>query len=306
MPSLSTCIWFNNTAEEAVKLYTSLFRGGKIGAESRYDKASAEVSGQPEGSLLTVEFEILGATFTALNGGPLFKLNPSISFMVNFDPSQDKDAAKNIDRVWNTLIDGGQALMELGEYPFSKRYGWVQDKFGVSWQLILTDPKGENRPLVLPSLLFVNEVYGKAEEARKLYLSVFKNSKEGAIARYPAGMPNDKEGTVMFSDFRLENLWFVAMDSGFPHKFAFNESISFIITVETQKEVDYYWNALIADGGQESQCGWLKDKFGVSWQVVPNVLGKLLSDPKTSKKAMEAMLTMRKLDIAKLQAAAKS
>jgi predicted 3-demethylubiquinone-9 3-methyltransferase (glyoxalase superfamily) len=103
----------------------------------------------------------------------------------------------------------------------------VEDKFGVSWQLILTNPEGEERPIIVPSLMFVGDNTGKAEEASDFYLSVFKDSKRGALARYPAGMEPDKEGSVMFTDFKLLGQWFVAMDSAQKHDFAFNEGISF-------------------------------------------------------------------------------
>jgi predicted 3-demethylubiquinone-9 3-methyltransferase (glyoxalase superfamily) len=158
MQKITPCLWFNNDAEEAVKLYMSVFKDGKMLKESRYDKASAEVSGQTEGSILTCEFELFGQKFMALNGGPLFK---------------------------------------------------------------------------------------------------------------------------------------------------FTEAVSLVVDCDTQEEVDAYWNALTADGGEESQCGWLKDKFGLSWQITPKQLGEFMSDPdpKKAQATMQAMLSMKKLDIAALQAA---
>ena len=129
---------------------------------------------------------------------------------INFDPSRERDAEQNIDATWDKLSQGGTVLMPLQEYPFSKRYGWLQDKYGLSWQLILTNPEGEERPEIVPSLMFVGDVCGKAEEAINFYLSVFKDSpfdsarggsKMGAIMRYGAGQEPDKEGTVMFADF---------------------------------------------------------------------------------------------------------
>ena len=128
---------------------------------------------------------------------------------VNFDPSREKDAREKINEVWNKLSEGGTVLMPLDKYPFSEKYGWIQDKYGLSWQLILTNPEGEERPALVPSLLFVGDQCGNAEEAIDFYLSVFKNSKQGHIARYPKGMEPDKEGTIMFTDFSLKI-------SGFP------------------------------------------------------------------------------------------
>ncbi len=147
----------------------------------------------------------------------------------------------------------------------------------------------------------------QAEDAAKFYTSIFKNSKIGKIARYDkagekaAGRP---AGSVMTIELQLERQEFVALNGG-PH-FKFTEAISFVVNCETQKEVDYFWQKLTADGGQESQCGWLKDKFGVSWQIVPTILPELLRDKDATKseRVMKAMLKMVKLDIAKLKAAA--
>ena len=241
----------------------------------------------------------------AISAGPLFKFNPSISFMVNFDPSQYTDARKRIDEVWEKLSDGGKALMPIDKYPFSERYGWIQDKYGVSWQLIFTNPEGEERPLIIPSLLFVTEGCDKTEEATDFYLSVFKNAKRGAIARYPAGSESNKEGSIMFTDFTLEGQWFAAMDgSSDMHKFNFNEAISLMVYCKDQKEIDYYWEKLSAVPESE-QCGWLKDKYGVSWQIVPTAMDEMMS--KGSKEQIarvtEAFLKMKKFDIEKLKKA---
>jgi predicted 3-demethylubiquinone-9 3-methyltransferase (glyoxalase superfamily) len=245
-------------------------------------------------------------TFQALDGGPMFKLNPSVSMMVNFDPSRQADAQQRLDKLWQALSDGGKVLMPLQEYPFSKHYGWVQDRFGVSWQLILTNPDGEPRPNIIPSLLFVKDVCGRAEEALKFYVSIFKNAKLGNIARYPAGMEPDQAGSAMFAEALLDDTWIAAMDSARQHDFTFNEAISLSIDCADQAEVDHFWEKL-TEGGNESMCGWLKDKFGFSWQVVPRRLGELLEDPDRVKagRALQAMLEMKKLDVAKLEAAFK-
>jgi predicted 3-demethylubiquinone-9 3-methyltransferase (glyoxalase superfamily) len=192
--------------------------------------------------------------------------------------------------------------MPLDKYPFSERYGWVEDKYGVSWQLILTNPEGEERPLIIPSLMFAGEVCGQAEEATDFYLSVFKNSKRGAVVRYPQGMEPDQEGTLMFADFMLENQWFAAMDSAHEHKFNFNEAISLMVYCDTQAEIDHYWSKLSADPASE-RCGWLKDKYGFSWQVVPDMNRWLSDESEGAGRAMQAMLQMKKIDILKLDEA---
>jgi predicted 3-demethylubiquinone-9 3-methyltransferase (glyoxalase superfamily) len=151
---------------------------------------------------------------------------------------------------------------------------------------------------ITPFLWFNNE----AEEAAKLYTSLFPNSRIRNLSRYPEGSPGPV-GQVMTVTFELNGQTFTALNGG-PH-FKFTEAVSFVIDCEDQEEVDKYWNALTADGGQESQCGWLKDKFGLSWQVTPKVLGELLSgsNPEGSKRAMAAMLKMKKIDISKLEEA---
>lgn len=288
-------LWFSNNAVQAAELYTSIFPNSKI-------TSTSILKDTPSGDCDVVSFDLMGYSFMSLGAEEGFKLNPSISIMVNFDPSQDLDAENRIETIWNALIDGGKTLMDLGEYPFSKKYGWVEDKFGMSWQLILTEPEGEDRPLVLPSLLFVNDVCGKAKEASDFYISVFKDSKRGAFAPYPAGMEPDKEGTAMFTDFMLENQWFVAMDSAHDHKFNFNEAFSFIVNCETQEEIDYYWEKLSAVPESE-QCGWLKDRYGVSWQIVPTELHEIMSKASEEQmsKITQAFLPMKKLDIQKIK-----
>ena len=142
----------------------------------------------------------------------------------------------------------------------------------------------------------------EAEEAAKFYCSVFKNSKIHRTARYPEGSPAPA-GSVMTVEFELDGQRFIALNAG-PH-FKFNEAVSFVIECDTQDEVDNYWSKLTSDGGQESMCGWLKDKYGLSWQVTPKALGKLMTDPdkEKAKRVMQAMMQMKKLNIAELEGA---
>jgi predicted 3-demethylubiquinone-9 3-methyltransferase (glyoxalase superfamily) len=291
-------LWFDKEAKEAAAFYTSLFPNSSINNVS-------VLHDTPSGDCDVVSFTLWGHSFMSISAGPYFKPNPSISFMVNFDPSQDAEAATRIDAVWEKLAEGGKVLMPIAEYPFSKRYGWVEDKYGFSWQLILTDPKGEERPLIMPSLLFVGDKCGKAEEAVQFYTSVFKDAKAGEVARYPAGMDPDKEGTVMFTDFMLEKQWFAAMDSARMHDFTFNEAVSLMVTCKTQEEIDYYWEKLSAVPAAE-QCGWLKDKYGVSWQITPEGMDEMMhsGDAEKDARVTAAMLKMKKFDLADLQDAA--
>ncbi len=293
-------LWFDNEAIEAAGFYTSVFPESMV-------SSITTIKDTPSGDADAVSFELWGTKFMGINGGPLFKFTPAVSFMVNFDPSRDKDAAEKIKEVWNKLSDGGTVLMPFDKYPFSEKYGWIQDKYGLTWQLILTDPEGEKRPEIMPSFLFVGEQCGKAEEAMNFYLSVFKNTRPGEVARYPKNMEPDKEGTIMFSDFMLENQWFVANDSGQEHDFGFNEAISFMVYCNTQEEIDYYWTKLSAVPDAE-QCGWLKDKFGVSWQIVSREMHEIIanSTPEQVDRVNKAVLKMKKINIQEIQKAYKA
>ncbi len=273
--SIYPCLWFDQKAKEAAAFYCSIFDGSEIESESE----------------LAVTFKSDGQKFMCLNGGPEFNINPSVSFYVMCETEEE------INKLWNALMEGGSALMPLNKYPWSARYGWVQDRYGVSWQLALGKVKEVGQKFT-PLLMFTGKQAGKAEKAIKFYTDLFKESAIGDIARYVKG-ESDVEGTIKHSRFRLGKDTFMAMDSSFPHAFGFNEGISFVITCDTQKEIDYYWNKL-TKGGEESQCGWLKDQFGVSWQIVPAILEKLMSEPSKSQRVVDVFLKMKKFDIEKL------
>lgn len=295
MHSITPHLWFDTQAVEAANFYTSVFPNSKI-------TNVTTLHNTPSGDCDTVAFEISNQPFMAISAGPLFKFNPSISFFVNFDPSRDDNAKENLTALWSKLSEGGNALMPLQEYPFSKWYGWVQDKYGVTWQLMLTNPGGEERPFIIPSLMFVGVAYGKAEEATDYYLSVFKSSKRGIISRYGKEMGTENENRVMFTDFMINNQWFAAMDGAGNHAFTFNEAISLMVPCETQEEIDYYWEKLSAVPEAE-QCGWCKDKYGVSWQVTSSRMETMMSQgtPEQIERVTQAFLPMKKFDIAKIE-----
>jgi predicted 3-demethylubiquinone-9 3-methyltransferase (glyoxalase superfamily) len=289
-------LWFDNQAKEAVEFYCSVFPDSKV-------LSSSVLHGTPGGDTDFLTFSLSGHDFMAISAGPLFRFNQSISFMLNFDPSQDDQAKEHLQEMWDKLADGGTALMPLQEYPFSKQYGWIQDKYGIGWQLMLTNPEGEPRPFIIPSLMFSGNNTNNAEEAIKFYLSVFKNAKQGALARYAQDTGPAKKGSLMFADFMLEDQWFAAMDSGVEQPFTFNEAVSLLINCDTQEEIDYYWK--LSAVPEAEQCGWLKDKYGVSWQVSPTAMNDMLSKgtPEQIARVTQAFLQMKKFDIAKLEAA---
>lgn len=281
-------LWFDTQAKEAAQFYTSLLPNSKINYINT-------IHDTPSGDCDTVSFEIDGQAFMAISAGPDFKLNPAISFMVNFDPSQDDNPKEMLSEMWEKLLPGGTVLMDLAKYPFSEWYGWIQDKYGVSWQLMLTRAEGDKRPRIIPAMMFIGDNLGKANEAIEFYTSVFKDGKRGTTAPNP-----DK--TLMFADFHILNTWIAAMDSPGDHKFNFNEAISLIIPCDTQEEIDYYWEKLSAVPESE-QCGWLKDTFGVSWQVWPTLIGEVMKNGTREQvdRVTRAFLDMKKFDIATLQ-----
>lgn len=224
------CLWFDDQAEEAANFYVSIFKNSKILNVTRYNEAGYEIHGKKAGTVMTVRIKLDEQEFIALNGGPQFKFNPSISFFVNCATQ------KEIDELWKKLSKGGEVLMELSKYPFSEKFGWVSDRFGVSWQLNLAERKQK----IAPFLMYVGEQHGKAEEAINFYVSLFKNSSVINVTRYGAGEDGVK-GAVKHSIFSLDGQEFMAMDSNAPHQFTFNEAISLCVDCETQDEIDHYW-----------------------------------------------------------------
>jgi len=287
MQEITPFLWFDNNAEDGANFYVSLFGNSKVMHITRYGEAGPA----PKGTVMTVKFQLEGQEFTALNGGPHFKFTPAVSFYVACETPQE------IDELWRKLSEGGTILMELDKYPFSEKFGWVADRFGLSWQLNLASFPQR----ITPCLMFVGEQSGKAEEAMKSYVSLFKNSSIDRVERYTPG-ERGVEGTVKHGVFSLEGQKFIAMDGGTDHPFTFTEAQSFVVNCKTQEEVDEFWEKL-SEGGQESQCGWLKDKYGLSWQIVPTVLIEMLQDkdPEKAKRVMQAMLQMSKIDIPALQ-----
>jgi predicted 3-demethylubiquinone-9 3-methyltransferase (glyoxalase superfamily) len=273
--SIYPCLWFDGNAIGAATFYCSVFRDSAITADTEY----------------VATFESAGKKFMCLNGGAEFTFNASVSFFVVCETEAESD------QVWKSLLDGGSVLMAYDTYAWSKKYGWLQDKYGVNWQISWGDIQEVGQKFS-PCLLFTGKQHGRAEQAVHFYTSVFEDSGVTGMLRY-TGDDKEVEGTVKHSQFTLRKHVFMAMDSSLMHDIGFNESISFVVECETQGEIDYFWNKL-TDGGEESQCGWLKDKFGVSWQIVPSILGRLMSDPERSGRVTQAFLQMKKFDIEKL------
>lgn len=287
---ISGCLWFNGQSLEASEFYTTVFSNSGITEVMK--NTSASPAGE-EGSVLSVSFVIEGFEFLALNGGPGFEKNPAISFFVHCSDESEAD------HLWKQLSDGGRILIPIDSYHYSKRYGWVQDKFGTSWQIMI--PQQASDQTIVPCLLFTNEQFGKAESAIDFYTSVFSNSEKGFISRYGEGYPFPE--AINYASFKLAGQDLVVMENHESYEFRFNEGISLMIDCGSQEEVDHYWNRLTSEGGSEWQCGWLKDRFGIFWQVVPDILMPLLrsKDTERANRTMRAMIKMKKLDIAALE-----
>lgn len=292
-------LWFDDQAEEAAQFYKPLFRDSKIHQIRRYTEVGQEIHGRPPGSAMTVEFELAGYRFVGLNGGPHFDLNPAISFFVVVETRDEVQA------LWDGLCDGGMVMMELDAYPWSEAYGWVCDRFGVTWQVSLGKLE-EVHQTISPAMLFIHDNHGKAEEALNHYVSTFPDSSVEGILRYE-GTGDETEGTVQHAQFYLSGETFMVMDNAYPHGFQFNEAISFMVRCKDQAEIDAYWEAL-SEVPEAERCGWLKDAYGVSWQIVPTDLDKLLDDPdpEVVARVTSAFLEMKKIDIAELEKARSS
>lgn len=273
---ITPCLWFDNQAKEAGAFYNSHLANAKIVAQSP----------------IVTEIEVSGQHITLLDGGPMYRPNASISLFYACETEDE------ISRIWEAFIKEGEVLMPLGKYEWSEKYGWINDKYGVSWQFSLgqIDETGQK---ITPCLLFTGKQYGRAEEAINHYSAIFKNPKHDGILHFGSNEAPEQTGKVKHAQIAFNGQKFMFMDSAQTNNFAFSEGVSLTIHCETQDEIDYYWEKL-TENGEESMCGWLKDKFGVSWQVIPTILSKLMSEPDKAGKAAQAFMQMRKFDIEKL------
>ncbi len=283
-------LWFDKEAIEAVEWYVSLFENSSI-------QSVTKLPNTPSGDAVILDFQLSNIRFNAINAGPYFTFNPSISLMVACDSIEE------VETLHAELSVNGAVLMELGEYPFSKRYSWVHDKYGLSWQLFF-DENAELLPKIRPTLLFTGEVCGQAENALDFYTRIFNNSTIGRISRYEDKEAMDPRAIINYAEVDLDGSQILMMDHAMGGDYTFNEAFSLVILCENQEEVDYYWEKL-SFVPEAEQCGWLKDKFGVSWQVVPKVLIDAMKHGTEDevKRLTEAFLPMKKLDVLTLDKA---
>jgi len=290
MKGITPHLWFDTEAVEAAELYASALPDSRV-------RNVTTIHDTPSGDSDIVSFELMGQPFMAITAGPLFRFTPAVSFLIACDTKEEVDAC------WERLAEGGKALMPLAAYPFSDHYGWTEDRYGLSWQVMLTgEDRGGRR--ITPTLMFTGDVCGKAEEAVGFYTSLFPASSIGHVDRYDEGEEPDEPGTVRHAGFNLDGHEFAAMDSARVHDFGFNEAVSFMVRCESQEEIDQYWDGLSAVPEAE-QCGWLKDRYGLSWQVVPAAMDEMMRTGTKEQVARvtEAFLKMKKFDLAELERA---
>lgn len=278
------CLWHDEDAKQAAEFYCKVFNG-RITADTP----------------VVMNIDLFGQKLMFLNGGPQFEKNPSISFMVICETEDE------VQGYWDQLIEGGKALMDLNIYPWSKKYGWVSDRYGVNWQLFFGEKDNDQK--IVPTLMFMHQNNGKAMEAMEFYTQTFPNSKIGNVSYYKdGGEAKENPENIQHASFNIDGYNLYCMDSSYDHQFDFNEGVSIVIMTDDQVQTDHLWNTLISGGGRESMCGWLKDKYGISWQIVPKRLIELMSDSDQSKaqKVVQAMMQMQKIIIEDLEAAYKS
>ena len=282
-------LWFDTEAKAAAEFYVSIFPNSKL-------ISSNTLSDTPSGTVEIVTFELNSQRFDAISAGPYFTFTSAVSFFTTFDNEDE------ITEVWNTLVEGGEVLMPFAEYSWAAKYGWCKDKYGLSWQLSLSEENKEKQKIT-PFLMFTGENAGKAEEAVAFYTGLFMDSSTDLITKYVPG-EGDVEGYVKQARFTLAGGAFIAMDSSAPHGFTFSEATSFMVKCDTQEELDEIWSKLSAVPEAE-QCGWCKDKYGLSWQIVPSIMDTMMSsgDKEAMGRVTQVFLKMKKFDIKKLKEA---
>ena len=270
---ITPCLWFDNQAREAAALYCSAFKNTRVASQSP----------------IVTELDVAGQSLTLLDGGPMYKPNASISFYYICETEAEFDQA------WKALSKSAEVMMAVDKYPWSEKYGWLNDRFGISWQIGLGKIKDVGQRLT-PCFMFTGKQYGRVDEAIKHYSSVFRSAKVDGVLRYGADESPEQEGKVKHAQLQLNGQALMLMESAQAHGIQFTEGVSLTVHCHTQEAIDHYW-AKLTEGGEESMCGWLKDRFGVSWQIVPVELTKIMSDPNKAGKAAKAFMSMRKLNI---------
>lgn len=276
MGKFSSCLWVNGRIEEMMAVYETVF--------SRVERKVTNFYQTDEhgtiGDILTVSIDIDNQEFLLLNGGPEFNMTPAVSYVV------EAESVEKAQAIWDRLAPRGQILMEIEDQSMGKLFGWLNDEFGVSWQITV----GEGPETITPCLMFIHQYFGKAAEAIDAWGEYY-----GGLEREV--LINNPDGTIQFAKFTLHGQPFIVMDNDYDHQFEVTIGNSFCVYCDNQAEINRVWEAVTADG-EESQCGWMVDKFGVAWQTTTRDMDTLLrsNNPKAAE-ITEALYKMKKIDI---------
>lgn len=293
MKKITPFLWFEKDMDAVVNYYASIFPDVKISNPGQLD-------GTPSGTVQMNSITIYGTQFDLMTAGPYLPFNPTISFIINCDSTDEAQG------LWNKITAEGKELMPMQSYDFAPMFGWAQDKYGVSWQVMYMSGEKPAEKIV-STLMFCGDACGRAEEAMNFYTSIFKNSHIDYVSHYDGSEPvDDERAKTKHAGFTLDGSRFSVLDSGKKSPLTFQQAISFVVTCNDQAEVDFYWEKL-TDGGVEVQCGWLNDKFGVPWQIVPKQMTEMMSTgtPDQIKRVTDAFMQMKRFDIAILEQAFK-
>lgn len=282
MQTIIPHLWYDTEAKEAVAFYVDLF-GGKL-------DWTYTITDTPSGDSDLIQFQLGDMTLAAISAGPYFKLNESMSLMVNV---ANKD---EVARLYQALSEGGRILMPLGEYPFSPYYVWLEDRFGLSWQLSYAPDLDKPYQFDI-CLLFSQEQVGLAQPMLDYYKDKLPQASVGQVSYYGEGEAAVEAAKLNYAELLVGGQKLIVMDHGYGGEASFNEAFSFMVYVDSQDELNFYYDLLSAVPEAE-MCGWVKDQFGISWQIVPRILMEAYdtANPETVKAVNDAVLQMRRLD----------
>ncbi|WP_105122261.1 VOC family protein [Streptococcus suis] len=280
-------LWYDTEAKEAVAFYVDLF-GGKL-------DWTYTITDTPSGDSDLIQFQLGDMTLAAISAGPYFKLNESMSLMVNV-ASKDE-----VTRLYQALSEGGRILMPLGEYPFSPYYVWLEDRFGLSWQLSYAPDLVKSYQFDI-CLLFSQEQVGLAQPMLDYYKDKLPQASVGQLSYYGEGEAAVEAAKLNYAELLIAGQKMIVMDHGYGGEASFNEAFSLMVYVDSQDELNFYYDLLSAVPEAE-MCGWVKDQFGISWQIVPRMLMEAYdtASQETVKAVNDAVLTMKRLDFATIQ-----
>ncbi|HEL2056651.1 TPA: VOC family protein [Streptococcus suis] len=287
MQTIIPHLWYDTEAKEAVAFYVELF-GGKI-------DWTYTITDTPSGDSDLIQFQLGDMTLAAISAGPYFKLNESMSLMVNV---ANKD---EVTCLYQTLSEGGRVLMPLGEYPFSPYYVWLEDRFGLSWQLSYAPDLDKPYQFDI-CLLFSQEQVGLAQPMLDYYKDKLPQASVGQLSYYGEGEAAVEAAKLNYAELLVAGQKMIVMDHGYGGEASFNEAFSLMVYVDSQDELNFYYDLLSAVPEAE-MCGWVKDQFGISWQIVPRILMEAYdtASPETVKAVNAVVMTMKRLDIATIQ-----